>query len=691
MEAAEKEWIQEVRETVGKLPLDRDAVNQLLYVYAIENNERERIKEEIDELVSAFSDELLLSEKPLLEAPSRLEAGGEIEIGRVFQGEKVLWNFGVSREELNQHMLITARSGAGKTTLIIRIITRLIAKGIPFLVFDFKQDYRHLIRRYPLVVIRWSDLRINPLEPPPGVGFREWKQQFLNLFGHVEGIWKGSTQYLLEAMDKAYGRKGIPTMEDVYNAIRGSNESTRKLQEYASVVETRLYGLLSKLGETINNERTLMDLERLLELPVVIELDGLGREEANILVLFFFYWIYAYRKARRQRGKLLHVLIIDEAKRVFTGSEAYSQTTAEYSGIPPADLVCDEVRDFGEGIIASDQEPTKLSNSLKANTYTKLTGFLGNGRDIDDMAEAMDLNDEEREAITKLERGEWLVKLAGRYTKPFLMRSEDFQLKKDVSDEELKASMEPRLQKLYRKFPKSRQKEDTANLELSEDAWLLLKNVNAHPFNGILSRVNDLHLSARKVEKAKQELIDEDLVKEVKISLGRRPTSFLALTDRAIKFLETQGMDTSLWRRIGHVGFQHTLYQVLIRWGFKKLGYDARVEAKLTEGRRIDVLAVGDRRIGVEVELNPNVDLRHKLEGIESLDELYIVTSRELFHEVRERLEDVPDNVKVYSIDVMLRKLRDLSIEINGRNGINPEEGKPTASPRNNWGETEIG
>jgi len=45
-------------------------------------------------------------------------------------------------------------------------------------------------------------------------------------------------------------------------------------------------------------------------------------------------------------------------------------------------LVCDEIRDFGEGIIASDQEPTKLSNSLKANTYTKITGFLGNGKDI---------------------------------------------------------------------------------------------------------------------------------------------------------------------------------------------------------------------------------------------------------------------------------------------------------------------
>jgi len=183
------------------------------------------------------------------------------------------------------------------------------------------------------------------LEPPSGVSFREWKQQFLNIFGHVEAVWHGSTQYLLEAMDKAgEEKKGPVTLEDVYKKIVEANEATRKLQEYASVVETRLYGLLSKLGETISSKRTLIDMEKLLELHVVIELDGLGRDEAGILALWLFYWIYAYRRAKSIRGKLLHVLIIDEAKRVFIASEQYSQTTVKYSEIPPADLVCNEIR-----------------------------------------------------------------------------------------------------------------------------------------------------------------------------------------------------------------------------------------------------------------------------------------------------------------------------------------------------------
>ncbi|MDW8034817.1 MAG: DUF87 domain-containing protein, partial [Nitrososphaerota archaeon] len=168
-------------------------------------------------------------------------------------GEKALYQFGLNRDEILCHTLITARSGAGKTTLIFRIIGQLLSRNIPFIVFDFKKDYRHLIKRYPkLVILSWRDLEINPLEPPPGVSFQDWKQQFLHIFGHVQGVWHGSTQYLLEAIDKAYEeKKSIPRIEDVYKKIVEANETSRKMQEYASVVETRLYGLLSKLGKTI--------------------------------------------------------------------------------------------------------------------------------------------------------------------------------------------------------------------------------------------------------------------------------------------------------------------------------------------------------------------------------------------------------------------------------------------------------
>ena len=685
MDEFEDEWIEHTRDMASKLSpyIDKDFIEKLLVVYSLENDKREESRQEVDSILNTFSHKIVFCDKPILECPSKQECLGEIKIGKVMQGDEILWDFGLSLEELNQHTLITGRSGCGKTTLIVQIVKELLRRKIPFLIFDYKLDYRALIRVYPqLLVINWRDLRINPLEPPLKVSFQEWKQQFLNIFGHVQGVWHGSTQYLLEAIDRTFEEKGrIPTIEEVYKKVVEKNETSRKMQEYASVVETRLYGLLSKLGSTINSQETLIDMEKLLEMPVVLELHGLGRDEATLIVLWFFYWIYAYRRARGVRGRLLHVLIIDEAKRILTASEQYSQTTAEYSGIPPADLVCDEIRDFGEGIITSDQEPTKLSNSLKANTYTKITGNLGNGKDISDIAEAMDLSEEEREVITKLKRGEWLVKLAGRYVKPFTIKSLDFPLEKNVSDEELKQRMKTAIENLLRKGGEEKTKE----LSLSEDSWKLLENINSHPFNGIVSRQKELGISATRLEKAKHELISNGLVKQLSISLSkRRPTSFLVLTDKALQILEAKGIDISVWKHVGNVGFEHMLYQVLIRWELKKLGYNAHVEVETSKGRRIDVLATKNgRKVGVEVELNVNVDLKQKLSEVENLDGLYIVTSKEQFNEIREKLGGLPSNVKLYSIDRFLENIGNLVREEMGNNFFSGNKLKSNSSSRN--------
>ena len=50
-----------------------------------------------------------------------------------------------------------------------------------------------------------------------------------------------------------------------------------------------------------------------------------------------------------------------------------------------------QIREFGEAVIVIDQEPSKLSDSIKANTYTKIVFNLGNGKDIADMSRCLDL------------------------------------------------------------------------------------------------------------------------------------------------------------------------------------------------------------------------------------------------------------------------------------------------------------
>jgi len=549
-------------------------------------------------------------------------------------------------------MLITARSGAGKTTLIMQIIRQLISKKIPFPIFDFKRDYRHLIKIYSdLWVFRYSDLRLNLLQPPPGVSLNRWEQLICDLYAAIYGWFHGSRNMLQEYLHALYEEKGKhATLPELYEKMIEAEERTRKRQEYFDVVTNRLFSTITNLGEVVNCKRSI-PIEVLLKHPVVIELDGLARDEQNLLVEYFLFWIYAYRMAQGHRGRLRHVLIFDKAKRVFDAGKELRQSTTEM-GIAPIDVITDEIRDLGEALLVSDQEPSKLTHSIKANTYTKITGFLGHGGDVEDIAEAMNLNDEERDAIANLERGEWIVKLAGRYTKPFMIRSEDFPLKKDVTDKELEMRMKPILDELraLSAIPvKSTRKEVT--LQLSDDARRLLIHVFEHPFNGIVSRAKALGFSGRRIESTKRELVERGLVREVDVVLtSKRPTKFLVPTNKAVRLLESNGIDTSLWKHVGNVGFKHMLFQVLIRWEYLKLGYEAHIEAKVNN-KRVDVLAVkGDERIGIEIELHPNNCREDMLDKLNWLTKIYIVSdTKERLKVIKDRLTD---NSKVIFVTI---------------------------------------
>ncbi|MGQ9469465.1 MAG: hypothetical protein ACUVTD_06530, partial [Nitrososphaerales archaeon] len=249
----------------------------------------------------------------------------------------------------------------------------------------------------------------------------------------------------------------------------------------------------------------------------------------------------------------------------------------------------------------------------------------------------------------------------------------------------LKKRMGDAIRRLYKAEEKLAAKDENGVIRLSEDSYKLLENVNSHPFNGIAGRQKELGISAARLEKAKEELISKGLVEQVNISLsGGRPASFLVLTERALRLLESKGLATSLWRHVGNIGFEHMLYQALIRWEFLKLGYNAHIEASLN-GRRIDVLVVKDgRKIGIEVELSANVDLKQKLNGIDSLDELYIITRNDLFGQIKDRLGPLPNKVKVYSIDVFLKSLRNLSIEKVGMSSFKQNKAESNSFWRNN-------
>ena len=624
-----REDLDETRRQLLKanLAVPETLVDTLTVDALLDGNSNSQSLNNLNELIAIYADQVLLSKKPSFYVPE--VPRGEIRIGKVIQGDNIHGDFEISLDDL-QHAGIFAATYSGKTTLIARLLTQL---PIKWMAFDFKRDLRGLCQNYDVKVLSWNWLKINPLQPPPGVEVTQWMTFLADTMAHVLGYFSASENYLMSFMQRAYETKtdGYPTFRLLHDLIATNEESERRSSDYRVVVLNRLESMLIVLGRVIETE-TSFPIEKLLEYNCVIELDGLRRDEANLLVEFFLAYIFSYRLASLQRGRISHLLAFDEASRFFFKGRQFRETTTEL-GIPFIDTVPQIIRDYKEGLLCAAQEPSLITHSLMSNLRTKFVGYLSEGEDIEAICNSLSLDDDEREELAKIgERGYWLVKKAGM--KPFMIKTEDFPIPKDMTDEELLLRMKgfvEELDSLRKKVVVApvRQIVQTPKVvapQLSPDSWDVLVNVCEHPFLGIRSRCYKLKFSGRRIETVIEELVDRQLVVTHPMALGSfRPVKFLILTNEALNLLHNVGHDTSLWKKIGNVGFEHSLYQVLIAYSFRKKGYEATIEKKLASERRLDVYCYdGERKTGIEIELT-TTNIEEKVEGIDELDSLVIL------------------------------------------------------------------
>jgi hypothetical protein len=658
----------------------KNIAERLAFVHMLDETKQLNQLLELSEIKRA------MFKKPFIPCPSSEECLGEITLGRVMCGDKELHSFSISLEDINRHTAIFSSTGTGKTTLIVNVLLQLLTleKPIPFLVTDWKQDLRDITRNHPVWVLRWEWLKLNFLQPPKGVSKKQWMMIVADIFAHVFGFFSASENYMMQFMDRLYKKHqdSYPTLQELYEAIENTEEKSRRYVEYQDVVKNRLASMLIVLKDVVDC-RVGFPLEELLNHPVVIEFDGLRRDEANFIVEYLLAYIFAYRMANGHRGSLRHVIVFDEATRVFYRKREWRETTIEL-GLPFIETVPQIIRDYGEGILFALQEPSSASHSLLANSNVKIVGFLGEGGDINAITDSLDLTDEERSAILKLERGEWLVKKAGM--EPFIIRSFDYPLEKNVTDEELKQRMSSILSELYKTVvPVSTQpQEKTIKPQLptlSQDAQKLLFNVNEHPFTGLSSRYRTLGFSGRRAEVAKEELIQNGLVKEVDVVLGTyRPVRFLVIADLGLHYLRSHGTKTKLWDYVGHVSFEHRLYQVLIAYNFRKRGHQAFIEKDIGEGRILDVLVVNnEKKVGIEIELNSDIDLRKILKSMKELDELIILCrDQDTLNKVTQTVDNVVypslrQRIKLQVVNHYLATLNDMNSEKDGNKSNNQE------------------
>lgn len=556
---------------------DEPEVQKLLRAAAATNNAtvRRRIKKVL-EVRAAHRRSYPFDERDTAE---------EIRLGETPAGKTV----GLDPGDLTKHVLVTGQSGAGKTTLFYNVMRQL---EVPFWTFDLKQDYRHLAsERSDLLVLPWDRVRFNPLQPPPDVPPRRWAQVFAEVFGHATALLSGSKNYLLKRLVDLYQSHNDtgswPTLETLHHAIEEDTMNyMQKSSNYRETVLNRLDGVLLSSDDMFTASEGLVQ-PSLLEENVVFELDGLTNDTQNFLMELLFAYVYEYRLAQAQRGGgLRHIFFLDEGKRVFS---VYKERQ-DAAGMPTIDELTAKMREFGEGLVVADQEPGKLTDSIKANTEVKILLSMGERTQFKEMAESMHLTRRQQDQAKQLGTGQAIVQQEN--TPPLPVDLEHYEVRKSVDDDRLVSLQQSAWSRLADRINTEndgmfrrgedigdrREKGETVakpgeeketGVSLSEEEDALLRDVVDRPFAKLSERYEQLS-SVNKGNEAKQGLLEKGLVRERPVSAVRGRMKLLEVTDAGRSYLEDRGVSVDRDGRgsVVHRYWQHEIRDALERWGW---------------------------------------------------------------------------------------------------------------------------
>ncbi|WP_309484941.1 ATP-binding protein [Halorhabdus salina] len=571
---------------------------------------------------------------------------GNVRLGVTFRNYPLY----LSQDDLTKHFLTVGQSGSGKTTLFYSLMDEIEK---PFWAFDLKQDYRHVD---DVLVLPWTELRFNPLKPPEGVSPGRWAQVFSEVFSHATSLLSGSKNHLLKKIIEVYRLYNLfnrvsgpyPSFHELELLVKSEGINyVRKQADYRDTLLNRLEAMNLVAGTVFECSQGY-SIQKLLQEDVVFEFDGLIRDVQNFLMEILFAYVYEYRLAQNHRNQgLNHVFFLDEGKRVFS---VYKERQ-DASGIPEIDELTAKMREFGEGLVVADQEASKLTDSIKANTYTKALLPTAGRKEFQAMTEAMNLSERQAEFAEELDTGEAVVQVGS--DSPVPVRLRNYQVEKTVSDRELEKEQRSRWEglsyeqrKTTKRFndriapgrteevPEKEIPEDPTEIKLSSEAERLLEDVVENPFRPLTERYQQFS-SSYKGNKAKNQLVDQGVVVERKVKNGEN-RKLLQLTEKGRDYVEDQ-LDLEPKHR-GRGGIVHRYWQHFIRDAFEEAGWDAFLE-KFDADVYVNM---GNNELAVEVAMGDNPrEIKHVEKHLEKGFTVWIACrNKEIQEGLKQRIEE---------------------------------------------------
>jgi archaellum biogenesis ATPase FlaH len=628
-----------------KLRLLRPIISQKQWGYlrlrhALEKDIRKRIEIEcLIDLLLAQKIPGLQMDQILLPPPDESMLLGDYSIGKTSYPGNANGIFGIREKEWIRHCGIFGKTGSGKTTLMVRILKELCEKDKPFLIFDYKRNYRDLLkhpdfenRNILIFTVGRNDMvpfQFNPKRGPPGVEEYVWIKQLSQIIEKVYLLGPGAHDVFMESA-------GMNTFREMREKVLKQKKRARELLWWASVKRTLNAINYPGLGEVVNCQKGY-PIEELLDKKVILELDGLSDSDQAFIIGSLLLWIYHYRMRQPEREVLKHFIIIEEAHHLFLLDRKEEDI---------ADIIMREIREFGEAIIIIDQHPSKMSVSALGNISTKFALTLSLNQDVAALANAMLLGKEERKYLAMLTLGQCVCR-SDRFPHPLLLAIDNFPIQKGaVTDEDLKGLMAGYLKDLKPESLLTAKQGNICGIQshetLSPLGRIILENIELKPFIGFVKRFKDLGLKITDGYKAIEELTAMKLIVPLTIDSNR-------LYELTIAGREALGRK-AIHR--GRGGLEHRYYIEKI-----KEHYLNREGFTFLEKDDIDiVIDKGDKTLAIQMETGKS-DIHGNLMKIcrYKADLKYVLaTNRETEVRLRDLLKEyfLPDRENVHVVYV---------------------------------------
>lgn len=565
--------------------------------------------------INSHTDIASLLSNPFALPAIQEEIQGELQLGEIIDSGI---RFKIPIKALSQHICVAGFSGSGKSNFGMRLAEVATLHGIQSIrIIDPKADeYLGFAMKYSnFLMLKWNELRFNPLTPPPNVPLNEWHQTIVGHLSQAFNFWQGAEGLLLKHLQN--NPKSLIDLLDQIIRTKASFGS-KDMMSKATVV-SRVQMLLDLFGETITTNTSM--LEQLSNREIILSMSGLMAESESWLTEFLLLWEFMYRVYNPNKRKLsLH--IFDECQhRLFSSAKEHA---VQRIGSSIISKLVDEARSLNIGICSLSQEPSTLIKAVINNSWLKVAFHLGSGSEIKVMREALGLTKEEADILHYLETGQAIVRMAGGYMDALPVQFDEFIPGSLSSRNEFLHHQKTKATELFEETLIEDSKEtDATYLAPVTNKPILPTKTNSKPSTKPPEEVKSLLsvwlnletpfftqgelyakagiTSGSKQSKLKKICIREGLIKEHKLQVAKTYTSIWEPTKKAYEFIDKRKP-----KHKSKGGYLHQFIAFRIKaWGLKN-NYSAEIEYMLSNNKLVDLaLRKKDELILIEIAVSP--------------------------------------------------------------------------------------